>query len=651
MDRYLVVSSDGHAGLPPEKYREYLDPQYRAEFDERIVKEIAAREQHEKNFLLDDFNNKWRADAGEGMEGAWDSTIRSRILDEDGVAAEVLYPDGITERNAPPFGADIGLRPVLKDAHLQWAGARAHNRWMAEFCQMDPVRRIGLAIIPALYDMEENLKEIRWAKENGLKGVVLPTLMEGFDFYNHPKYHRMWAMLQEFNMPVNFHSGAAPAYDTTQPGWIGIYLSEYAFFLTRPMSALIFGGVFEQFPKLKVTFTEAGGEFWFPWMLELMDVRASVIEIAGVKSKIVLAQFRPAMGMNPDTIRRYEANRLRVVRQVRYSTANENCLDLVLYLNGIPVATAELKTDFTQAIGDAIDQYRYDRNPSPKGGKSETLLGFPGGALVHFAVSNSEVAMTTRLAGKPTRFLPFNKGDLGGKGNPLNPNGHRTDYLWEEVWQRDSWLEILGRYLVTKRDAKKQITSVIFPRYHQLDATRKLASQVLAEGAGGRFLIQHSAGSGKTNSIAWSAHFLSELHDAEDNKLFSSVIVVSDRNVIDTQLQEALFDFQRVTGVVETIKNDSGSKSGQLAKALAAGKKVIVCTIQTFPFALEEVSKLAATEGKAFAVIADEAHSSQTGQAATKLKEILSAEEIAACLWSARPVGAIPDRREQGCAG
>ncbi|MND61371.1 Amidohydrolase [compost metagenome] len=142
--------------------------------------------------------------------------------------------------------------------------------------------------------MEENLKEIRWAKENGLKGVVLPTLMEGFDFYNHPKYHRMWAMLQEYNMPVNFHSGAAPAYDTTQPGWIGIYLSEYAFFLTRPMSALIFGGVFEQFPNLKVTFTEAGGEFWFPWMLELMDVRASVKHTSGK-----LGDHRSNLSMKP----------------------------------------------------------------------------------------------------------------------------------------------------------------------------------------------------------------------------------------------------------------------------------------------------------------------------------------------------------------
>ena len=360
-----------------------------------------------------------------------------------------------------------------------------------------------------------------------------------------------------------------------------------------------------------------------------LDVLRNGLDLIGLKGRLSLAQFKPAMGMNPTISARYAANRLRVVRQVRYSTHNENCLDLVLYLNGIPVATAELKTDFTQSIGDAIDQYRFDRHPKPKGQPAEPLLSFPGGALVHFAVSNGEVEMTTRLDGTATRFLPFNRGDHGGRGNPFNPDGHRTAYLWEQVWQRDSWLEIIGRYLVTKRDAKKAITGVIFPRYHQLDATRKLSAKVLQEGPGGRFLIQHSAGSGKTNSIAWSAHFLSELHDAKDAKLFSSVIVVSDRNVIDSQLQEALFDFQRTTGVVETIKNEGGSKSGKLAAALAAGKKIIVCTIQTFPFALEAVQALAATEGKAFAVIADEAHSSQTGEAASKLKELLSAAEAA----------------------
>jgi type I restriction enzyme, R subunit len=360
-----------------------------------------------------------------------------------------------------------------------------------------------------------------------------------------------------------------------------------------------------------------------------LDVLRHGVELIGLRQPIALAQFKPALAMNVDILARYANNRLRVVRQVRYSSANENCLDLVLFLNGLPVATVELKTDFTQSIDDAIDQYRFDRHPRPKGQAVEPLLSFPCGALVHFAVSNSEIHMTTQLAGPATVFLPFNRGDHGAKGNPPNPAGHRTSYLWEEVWQRDSWLEIIGRYLVTRRDDKKKITGIVFPRYHQLDATRKLQAKVLEEGAGGKFLIQHSAGSGKTNSIAWSAHFLADLHDAKNEKLFATVIVISDRNVIDTQLQEALFDFQRTTGVVATIKSEGSSKSGQLAEALASGKKIIVCTIQTFPFALGEVQKLAATEGKRFAVIADEAHSSQTGEAAAKLKQVLSPEELA----------------------
>jgi type I restriction enzyme R subunit len=257
-------------------------------------------------------------------------------------------------------------------------------------------------------------------------------------------------------------------------------------------------------------------------------------------------------------------------------------------------------------------------------------LSFPSGALVHFAVSNSEVMMTTQLAGPATIFLPFNQGDHGAAGNPASPFGHPTAYLWEEVWARESWLDILGRYLVAQKDDKGQIKRILFPRYHQLDVTRKLTAKVLEEGPGAKYLIQHSAGSGKTNSIAWSAHFLSELHDTRDDKLFSTVIVVSDRRVIDGQLQDALFQFERTLGVVETIKNEGPSKSGQLAAALAAGKKIIVCTIQTFPFALAEVRKQAATEGKRFAVIADEAHSSQSGEAASKLKEMLSADELEA---------------------
>ncbi len=360
-----------------------------------------------------------------------------------------------------------------------------------------------------------------------------------------------------------------------------------------------------------------------------LDVLRHGIEMLGLRGKLSLAQFKPALAVNPDIMARYAANRLRVVRQLHYSQHNENSFDLVLFLNGLPVATVELKTDFTQSIGDAIDQYRFDRNPKPKGQTAEPLLSFPNGALVHFAVSSREVHMTTRLNGPGTQFLPFNQGDNGGAGNPLNPHdGFRTAYLWKQVWERQSWLEILGRYLVAQRDDKKQIKRYLFPRYHQLDATRKLQAAVLAQGPGGKYLIQHSAGSGKTNSIAWSAHFLADLHDAQHNKLFATVLVVSDRNVIDTQLQEAIFDFERTTGVVATIKGESSSKSGELAAALSGDKKIVVCTIQTFPFALKAVRELAATEGKRFAVIADEAHSSQTGEAAAKLKAVLSVEEL-----------------------
>jgi len=361
-----------------------------------------------------------------------------------------------------------------------------------------------------------------------------------------------------------------------------------------------------------------------------LDVLRHGVELIGLSAPLKLAEFRPAMGLNPEILARYEANRLRVVRQVRYSKHKENAIDLVLFLNGIPVATVELKTDFTQSVGDAVDQYRFDRHPSPKGQGPEPLLSFPSGALVHFAVSNAEVMMTTRLAGPATGFLPFNQGHDGAAGNPPNPKGgHRTAYLLEEVWERESWLEILGRYLIAPRNSKKAIERVIFPRYHQLDVTRKLQTAVREDGPGTRYLIQHSAGSGKTNSIAWTAHFLAELHDAHDRKLFDTVLVISDRNVIDTQLQEALFDFQRQAGVVATINNADGSKSAKLAEALNGSKKVVVCTIQTFPFALEAVRQLAATQGKRFAVIADEAHSSQTGEAASKLKQVLSPEELA----------------------
>jgi type I restriction enzyme R subunit len=382
-----------------------------------------------------------------------------------------------------------------------------------------------------------------------------------------------------------------------------------------------------------------------------LDVLRRGVEMLGLKEPLALAQFKPALAINPATQANYAANRLRVVRQVRHSPNRPgDALDLVLFLNGIAVATVELKSDFTQRVHDAVDQYRFDRHPNPKGGVAEPLLSFPGGALVHFAVSQSEVMMTTRLAGTETRFLPFNRGNGGGAGNAPAFAGFATSYLWDEVWARESWLDILHRYLIGKRDDKKQLVSVIFPRYHQLDATRRLVADVRERGAGQRYLIQHSAGSGKTNSIAWTAHFLADLHDDAHQKMFDSVLVISDRNVLDAQLQEAIFDFERTTGVVATITGEHGSKSAQLSQALKDGKKIIVCTIQTFPFALKAVQELAATEGKRFAVIADEAHSSQSGDAAAKLKELLLGTGMgrAAGRWRGRRRN--PVRRADGRA-
>ncbi len=359
-----------------------------------------------------------------------------------------------------------------------------------------------------------------------------------------------------------------------------------------------------------------------------LSVLRNGLDVLGLKQTLAMCQFRPALGMNAELQARYAANRLRVLRQVRYSLHGEQCLDLVLFLNGIPVATAELKSDYTQGVQDAINQYRYDRPPrAPGKNQPEPLLSFPGGALVHFAVSNSEVHMCTQLRGPDSSFLPFNQGNDGAAGNPPNPNGAPTAYLWEKVWQRDGWLEVLGRYIIPIRNPKKQLVRWIFPRFHQLAVTRKLVAAVLAEGAGGRYLIQHSAGSGKTNSIAWTAHFLADLHTAANDKMFDTVIVVSDRTVLDNQLQEAIESFERTKGVVAVIKGDGGSKSKDLADALAAGKKIVVCTIQTFPFALDAVRELSATKGKRFVVIADEAHSSQSGGAAAKLKIVLTPEE------------------------
>lgn len=357
-------------------------------------------------------------------------------------------------------------------------------------------------------------------------------------------------------------------------------------------------------------------------------------------AKFAMCAFKPATSMNPVAQQHYELNRLRVVRQVHYSAKRpQDSIDLVFFVNGLPVATAELKTDNTQSIDDAVRQYRKDRLP-----QGEPLLKFGSRALVHFAVSTNEIQMTTKLAGPNTVFLPFNLGNDGGAGNPVNPNGAATSYLWERVLQRDNWLQILERFVNLQISEKvdpitgsrTRSTQIIFPRFHQWEAVTSLLNTTQTEGPGKKYLIQHSAGSGKTNSIAWLAHGLANLHDEANAKVFDSVIVVTDRTVLDDQLQKAIKSIEGTKGVVGTInadevrKTSAGSKSALLARELSNGKLIIIVTLQTFPFVLEALAEQGGLGNRKFAVIADEAHSSQTGTSAQKLRQVLSQAEVEA---------------------
>ncbi|MYL22623.1 type I restriction endonuclease subunit R [Halomonas alkaliantarctica] len=362
-----------------------------------------------------------------------------------------------------------------------------------------------------------------------------------------------------------------------------------------------------------------------------------------------LCSFKPDHAMNPDALTRYRANRLRVVPEVAYSPhAREKGqgsqsynprLDLVLFVNGIPTATLELKSEFKQSVENAKRQYRNDRPlKDPITRKVEPLLAFKRGALVHFAVSQAEVAMATKLAGKDTFFLPFNQGtEGGGAGNPPpeDENRYATTYLWERVFAPDAWLRILGRFLHLEQKTtedfhgrRKTKETLIFPRYHQWEVVNQLIETTQAEGAGQRYLVQHSAGSGKSNSIAWLAHQLANLYDEHgQQKRFNSVIVVTDRTVLDSQLQDTIYQFEHAHGVVCPITRDVGnqSKSEQLAEALASNTRIIIVTIQTFPALFDALDKRPNLADGRYAVIADEAHSSQTGSSATKLKALLAA--------------------------
>ncbi|MTD44854.1 DEAD/DEAH box helicase [Conexibacter sp. W3-3-2] len=330
---------------------------------------------------------------------------------------------------------------------------------------------------------------------------------------------------------------------------------------------------------------------------------------------IDLAYFRPAHGLTPALEERYQANRCAVTRQLRYAPGHDGELDLALFVNGLPVATAELKNHLTgQTVEHAKKQYRTDRSP-----KDLMLSGRR--AVAHFAVDPALVFMTTRLQSKETRFLPFNKGTAdGGAGNPPNPSGHRTAYLWEEVWQRDNWLDLLHRFVHVEPGTGKGPTgAVIFPRYHQWDAVRRLVADARSGGAGRSYLVQHSAGSGKSNTIAWTAHQLSNVHDVQDRKVFDKVVVITDRVVLDRQLQDTIFQFDHKPGVVKKIDKNSA----QLAAALTGGSaQVVITTLQKFPVVLRQGAEL---KSGRYAVIVDEAHSSQTGEAAKDLKRVLGA--------------------------
>ena len=359
-----------------------------------------------------------------------------------------------------------------------------------------------------------------------------------------------------------------------------------------------------------------------------------------------LAWFQPNSGMNPESAARYAANRLTITRQVAFASqvlkrpdgSPRTCIvDVVLSLNGLPVVTAELKNPLTgQRAADACQQYRADRDGR------DLLFRFKERALVHFAVDPDEAWMTTELKGAETLFLPFNRGHGFGAGNPPVEGNWKSHYLWDEVLGADSLLDILQRFMhldvsertidttTGKRTVRRE--AMIFPRYHQLDAVRKLVGHARAHGPGRNYLVQHSAGSGKSNSIAWLAHRLASLHDLNDAKVFDSVIVITDRRVLDQQLQNTIYQFEHKTGVVEKIDENTQ----QLVKALAGGTPIIISTIQKFPFISQAIRTLEKkgeglaldTAGKRFAVIVDEAHSSQSGETVAALKGILNKDGI-----------------------
>jgi type I restriction enzyme R subunit len=368
-----------------------------------------------------------------------------------------------------------------------------------------------------------------------------------------------------------------------------------------------------------------------------LEVLRRGVKVAG-GGTLILCQAVPEDARNEAVIQRYRQNRLRVVRQLRYAPDRDWSIDLVFFINGIPVATAELKSDFTQSVHDAIRQYREDRHPKDKAtGRTHPLLTFKRGALVHFAVSTTEIYMATRLAGKKTYFLPFNLGHDEGAGNPPATDGtYAVAYLWERILAPDNWLKIFHRFMLLERKEKRHADgkpymaeTLIFPRFHQWEAVTRMMATVREEGTGSRYLIQHSAGSGKTYTISWLCHELIRLRSQAGEKYFDSIIVVTDRTVLDAQLQDAIQQIDHQMGVVRAIDRESSSlpKSQQLAQALLQRTPIIVVTLQTFPYAMQAILSETSLKDRTFAVIVDEAHTSQTGSTASKLRAVLALDK------------------------
>lgn len=349
----------------------------------------------------------------------------------------------------------------------------------------------------------------------------------------------------------------------------------------------------------------------------LISVLRNGVEDIMMNGKFQLFYNKPNLTTNKTALENYKQNIFKITRQLKYSLKHNNTLDVVLSLNGFPVIVMELKNQFTnQNVYNAIKQFKEDRDPK------ETLFGFNQRVLVYFAVDTDEVYMTTELKKDKTFFLPFNKGNHRGKGNPVVEGKEKTSYLWEEILTKDSLLDIIKRFYFIQEDDNKN-KKAIFPRFHQLDAVRKIVSDLEVNKAGKNYLIQHSAGSGKTNTIAWTSHRLSSLHDEDNNAIFDSVIVVTDRKVLDKQLQDAIYQLEHKNGLVVKIDNDKNSSD--LADAIVNRAKIIITTIQKFQYALPKIEQL---EKRRYAVIIDEAHSSTSGENMNALKETLAGKTL-----------------------